>query len=320
MATIAPAAFNALTGNVTLQAANTITVAEPVVAAAASLALEAGNNIAANAPVTLTAAGGALTLAAGVATAAFTAAPGYDPTGATRGNISIAAAMGAATVRLSAPGKITQSAPVTAGTLALAGGSATLLAANAIGMLAASTVTGDLALATTRPLGVPGLVQSTAGNVYIASAHPGGIAVAGSAQAAGRVGLKADVLSLGGSLSGTTVEIAPFTQNLAMTLGGAGGLAVASGAGIRATTLRLGAVTSPGAATPVTTAGAITVAGFDAHDLAIDLRGTGALTQTGPLVRVAALTGQVAAAALADGGNAVATLGDFTAGDGLSVV
>ncbi|MCW3473886.1 filamentous hemagglutinin N-terminal domain-containing protein [Limobrevibacterium gyesilva] len=92
-ATIDPGVFNTLIGNVTLQASRDLTVASAFSSPAANLALEAGRNLTVNAPITLTGTG-TITLAAAVATPAFTAAAGYDAAGGPNGVLTIAAAGG----------------------------------------------------------------------------------------------------------------------------------------------------------------------------------------------------------------------------------
>ncbi len=77
-ATIDPAVFESLTGNVVLQAARDMFVLSPVDANAASLSLQAGRNLTVAAPMTLTGGG---TIALSAAVGAFSGAPGYDAAG-----------------------------------------------------------------------------------------------------------------------------------------------------------------------------------------------------------------------------------------------
>jgi len=77
-ATIDPAVFQGLTGNVVLQAARDLSVLSPVSSAAGTLSLEAGRNLTVAAPINLTGGG---TLAFAAAVPGFAGAPGYDAGG-----------------------------------------------------------------------------------------------------------------------------------------------------------------------------------------------------------------------------------------------
>jgi hypothetical protein len=95
-----------------------------------------------------------------------------------------------------------------------------------------------------------------------------------------------------------------------------GTLELLSLGGITATQLRFGAVTVPGTATPVTTAGSIAIAGtFNALGAGMELDTTGDITQSvpAPLLNVATLSGSGAAWSLTDPNNTIATIGNVTA-------
>ena len=98
------------------------------------------------------------------------------------------------------------------------------------------------------------------------STAPAGIAVgkAGSVNAdttGGTISLQADSLTIDGSATAATVQLAPATSGLTVTLGTSGnGLSVASLTGVTAGTVVLGGVKQPAGAS-TTTAGSIAVDG-----------------------------------------------------------
>ncbi len=164
---------------------------------------------------------------------------------------------------------------------------------NAISTLVDMTAsTGEIAVISGTALAAAGL-SAPAGSVFLSSSS-GGVSIEGPVSANQRVSVQADDFTLeGGSVSAATFELAPETSGATVSLGaGTGGLLVSSLTGLSVTTARLGAVTGPGAATPTTRAGAVTIgAPFDASAAAtLELDATGAITQT------AALTGGTLAA------------------------
>src|SRR5262249_9171330 len=142
------------------------------------------------------------------------------------------------------------------------------------------------------------------GNIYIAAPS---ITLTGAVTATSSLGLQTDSFSfVSGSLTGTTVELAPLTSGTTVTLGGSGsGLSVSSAAFITATTLRIGAVTVPGSGL-TTTAGPIAIGGaFNTTGIStLNLDATGAVTQTAALTGGSQLTGSAASFTLLNAGNA----------------
>jgi filamentous hemagglutinin family protein len=206
------------------------------------------------------------------------------------------------------------------GTVSLAG---TL---NAVGTLAAVAVTnGDMALFNGSPLEVAGLINAGNGNIFVAvganklTIDPNSGFVSRSG---GRIGIQSDTITgigvsgaQGTVNAGTTglVELAPSTTTVAVTLGAAAGLSLTDTTGIMAGTLRIGAVTLPGAAVPVTTARSIAVTGtFGSTALALDLNASGAVTQTAAL-SAKALTGKAASYTLINVGNNILQIGGTAA-------
>src|SRR6185312_969282 len=126
-----------------------------------------------------------------------------------------------------------------------------------VGPLTAST--GNIALNDSAGLTIAGTVKSTAGNVYLETSNATGITfgAAGTVQSAasGIVGLQADAVVNLGTTGATGVvkatsgifELASDTAGKTVTLGTATGLSLTNVTGITAGTLRIGAVTLPGA-------------------------------------------------------------------------
>ena len=181
-ATIDPAVFQNLTGNVVLQASRDLSVLSTVASVARTLSLEAGRNLTVAAPVTL-AGGGTIALSAAVA--GFAGTPGYDAAGplgllriapsgsavALNGNVALHSAAGGVQVAgailagsvsadVTAGGTLSVSSAVIAGSarfsageIALSGlvraaGTLTLVADGAVtsvGTLAAGLLTGSAA-------------------------------------------------------------------------------------------------------------------------------------------------------------------------------
>ncbi|MDR3534964.1 MAG: filamentous hemagglutinin N-terminal domain-containing protein [Acetobacteraceae bacterium] len=192
------------------------------------------------------------------------------------------------------------------------------------------TASGDVILATggAGPSGAPaaqalplisilGSVASTGGSVSLLSGAGGiiNIGAAGQLAGSGRVSIQTDSLSIatGGTVTGTLFELAPFTSGTVVTLGQSGGL-LASLDGIGATTVRLGAVTQPGSASPTTLAGSIVLAGnFGTTGTALELDSQGGISQTGGALTAASLAiGAGGIVSLADA-NTIATLGSVSA-------
>ena len=178
---------------------------------------------------------------------------------------------------------------------------------------------GNIAIADSHAMTLTGAVKATSGNVYLEDAASGGINLVSftvSSVSGGTVGLQTNKLTSLGATgavdAGTGVfELSPDTAH-AMTLGAASGLSLADLTGITAGTLRIGAVTQPGSASPTVIASSISIAGaFGNSATSIDLNTTtGAVTQSAALT-AATLTGTINSGTLTDVGNAIATIGSL---------
>src|SRR6185437_12050642 len=209
-------------------------------------------------------------------------------------------------------------------TKSIAGGLILTSVNNAVGTLGAVTASsGDIAVVSNPGTGlkIANTVSATSGNLYVANSDTAGIVftASGAASASGIVGLQADKLTLpaGATISAATAEIAPSTSGRTVTLGATGGLSLANVTGITANTLRVGAITLPGSASPAIEAGSIAVAGaFDTKTIgALDLQATGAVTQAAALT-----TGTLLATAgtitLTNAANSIGAFGSLTATSG----
>ncbi|HTI80757.1 MAG TPA: hypothetical protein VL614_09955 [Acetobacteraceae bacterium] len=238
----------------------------------------------------------------------------------TAGSINIAGAFAASgTLEFDATGAVTQSAPLTGGTTLLgsAGSIALLNKGNAISSIGLTANSGNLQIADTSALTV---LSATAqnGSVYLATTNAGGITVTGAnltAASSGTVGLQADAVTglATANENAGTFELAPSTSGMTMTLGDAGGLSLASLAGIGSGTVRLGAVTVPGTVAPVTTAGSIVVGGnFGNASTVLDLWSLGTIIEAGTSALTASsLTGRAGGDVSLTNNNTIATLAGF---------
>jgi fibronectin-binding autotransporter adhesin len=202
-----------------------------------------------------------------------------------------------------------------------AGGTVALTnSSNAIPTLGSFNVTGgssDFDLADSVALTVAGPV-SAGRNVYLQTSDASGVSVTGSVAASGSgiAGIQADAISITGTVTGGTVELAPNSA-VAVTLGGAGGLSLSQAtlSKVAANTLRIGAVTVPGAgltttSTAISIAGAIDLSGITTT---LDLQSNGGVSETGQLNNVGTLTGKTGTVALTKGTDSgIATIGDYT--------
>jgi filamentous hemagglutinin family protein len=230
------------------------------------------------------------------------------------------------------------------------------LTVGSIDLPVAITATNDVVMAAGRAgagsMTLDGSVTALNGGVFL-STHGGAIAVNGAITAdsqansagstSGVISLQTDALSFGsaGSLVAPyfgTIEIAPATPNLAMSVDGNGPgfdvpiLPVVGNLYGILPSIQLGAAAASDTGTATTTAGAITLAGpilsggLGGANLALE--STGPVTQTTSLVAVGTLSGTTGPVTLTDPGNQIYTLGPFSAaGDfqladvfGLSVV
>jgi filamentous hemagglutinin family protein len=178
----------------------------------------------------------------------------------------------------------------------------------------------------------PVVATSSGGQAFLSSTAAGGITIAATASlqadaSTGTASLQTDFLALNGSIIANTVELAPATPGGTVTLGApTSGLDLLCTCDLTANILRIGAVTEPGTTTPTITAGGITIAGtFNAGavtTLELDASaaaGSGAITQSFPLINVGILTGNAASVVLNGTSNTVDTIGNFTATGGFAL-
>ena len=235
---------------------------------------------------------------------------------------------------------VTQAAggTIVAGILTSSGGVGTALlqgTANQIGTIGNFMATGSLEVIDGTALTIAGSVGASAGNAFVTtgtqtvSFAPGAWLVS---QSGGTIGILADGLTNLGTAGATGVlnagstgvfEFAPSTASRSVTLGAASGPSLATTTGITAGTIRIGAVTLPGGVAPTVNTASIVVAGtFNANGDALELDAVGSVTQSAPLLNVAALTGSAASFSLGNAGNTIAQLGggSLTAQSGMLTV
>jgi filamentous hemagglutinin family protein len=243
-----------------------------------------------------------------------------------------------ANVELDSTGAVTQAptAAVNIGTLTGTALGYTLTAAkNNIIQVGGGTLTatgpagggGTIAIIDNNSLIIAGTVQATQGSVFLSVSAGNTITFFGAAPTLaaplGRVGLQADTLvniasngATGVINAGTGIfEFAPSNTLLPITLGASSGPSLVNMTGITAGTLRLGAVTLPGSASPITTAASIVVLGtFNATGANLELDAIGGVTQnTGAsLLNVGTLTGTASSYTLTTSGNTIGQVGGGT--------
>ena len=189
-----------------------------------------------------------------------------------------------------------------------------------IGQLSTFTVmtSGNFTLDDTSNLGIVGNVQAP-GNIFIQTAAGKGVTTnpGVSLRSTGDdlVSLQTDALTIGAgtTITGTTFEYAPTTAGTTVTLGS--GAANFSNATLNVSTVRIGAVTEPGATSPTTptTAGAIVVASNqDFGGVNLDLETTGTVSGTGAITSVGELTGNATSFDSSNSSNSIDSLGNFT--------
>ena len=171
-------------------------------------------------------------------------------------------------------------------------------------------------------IGVFGDVTSTGGSVSLLSG-PGGTVTIGStgavtAASGRRVTIQTDTLIGLGPVTAASgiIEIAPATHT-AMSIGDGPGLAVSQTtlSNLSTQTLRLGGATIEGGL--IVTATAITVVNdvsIGPSATTLDLRATGAVTQSGALLSVGTLTGSAANFLLTNADNTIGQLGGQASG------
>jgi filamentous hemagglutinin family protein len=244
-------------------------------------------------------AGGTLALSAGAGGIAF----------ATGANAA------ATIVDISTTGTVSEAAGaiINAGTLQSSGGItgnvSLLSSANTIAALGDLAVSGAFALLDASALNVGGTVAVGTAQLSLQDIAAGGISIisGGALQAdlgTGMVSLRTDAISVAGSISAATIELAPNTAGLNVTLGAPGGLSLPSTSGLTTTLLRVGSVTASGGSIS-TTAGSILVGGTFTATGTLELDASGAVTQTAPLLGDIALTGTAASFALLNTANAI---------------
>ncbi|MBP0491772.1 filamentous hemagglutinin N-terminal domain-containing protein [Roseomonas indoligenes] len=323
-------------GAVQVTAADSLTVPGTVTATSGDVALRAGGDLALEAGGTVLSGGTASVLA------------GYDPVSGTTdltraSRLTLAGTLGDATltdlVRLSAgTGGITQTGGrIAAASLAATSGGDALLdgasTPNSVSTLGATSVAGTFLLDNgNTDLLTSGDVTAT----RIGLRTGGTITVRSNLSATQSISFLANGLSVpaptttgsvfipGGTVTAPLVEAAP-RDNRAFILGStavqAGALNVnpTTVSRITADTLRLGAASLRG--TPVTTAANIRFAGSLAASNALILQSLGGITQdAGTTLSAATLSGSAGGTAtLANAGNALPVLGDFTAGTALNL-
>ncbi len=317
--------LTSITNNVTLSGSPALNVTGSIGAAATVSLNSVEIDLAAGAVVT----GPTVKLNAGSTGIAFT------------GNATIGQSGG--TVDINSAGTISEpaSSVIIAGTLAatsgISGDVQLFGTANAIDNLGSIAISPgvNFALKDASALNVIGTVAVSGAStqLYLQSSNSGGITIgSGGALKAdsgsGLVSLQADAFTNNGSVAAATVEMAPNTSNLAMTLGDVGGLSLISQSGFKTGNFIFGAVSVPGGS-QTTTAGSINVAGtgFDTAGVStVTLDATGAVTQTAKLTGNSKLQGKAASFTLLNSGNDFsaialnATAGDIQVVDSASVI
>jgi filamentous hemagglutinin family protein len=347
--TISNAVINSFQGNVELQAKNNLEVAGSITLFGGSLTLRAGNNLTIDTGIAIATNGGNVLF-----TAADKTIAGFNPAGSLtfNGTLTTTGTSYASVTMSAGTGGIILNGDITAGLLDLSAtgagvqqiggtisvsnlqssggvvGTVSLTGGNFVGDIGGFSVTpptpsgtADFLLNDLAQLFVSGPLTAPSGNVFLSSADPYGIVMVGPVTASGRVSLQTDSLSSdGGVVTAGTFELAPFTLNSELTLGSIGsGLSLdslsGSGPAINAGLLRFGAVTLPGATSPTTTAGTITVGGtFDAQTLPVELDSLGAITEAAaPLINVSTLSGNGGVWTLDNTGNSIDALGNIAA-------
>jgi hypothetical protein len=235
-ATLTPAAIAALTGNIHLEAANTLTVASPITLTTAgqALSLEAGGNLTVNAAI---ATAGNISLLAGSVnspTPSATAALALNAAVTTsNGNVMLTAGSGGIAVNaplslsgaltVGTTGAVTQSAAIAAGSLNAAAGQLTLTnAGNAITALDTLSVGGGLDVTTTTPLTVSGPVsggQVTLVTTTTPTATPNALTIAGALTSGDVMSLTAPggITETGGGLVSATTLVGASANPVSLT-------------------------------------------------------------------------------------------------------
>ena len=331
-------------GNVIVQASGTIDVQVPVTVlagltmqAGGNLTIESGASISAGGNILLQAAttnpAGALLINADVtSTGSGSTVQLIAGTGGIALNANITAGAGGVIDLNTTGGGVTQlsSASISASSLQSSSGvtgNVSLLGKNAVSFIGGFQVSqGNFQFADTTSLQIDGPLLTPGGNVFVQdSSNQGGVTVAGTVTtvAGGLASFQTDFFTTNGEGTGTittgTFELAPFSANQTVTLGNSfvSGLVVTDLTNINAPNMRIGAVTPPGASTPVTNAVAIVISGtgaaFDLANRSLELDATGTIDgSNGSLINVATLSGNGGAWSLL-GNNSIANLGSINA-------
>lgn len=333
-------------GNVIVQASGTIDVQVPVTVNN-GLTMQAGSNLTVETGASITA-GGSILLQAGTTNPAGALQINAAVAAGEGGTVQLIAGTGGIALNGNISGNVvdlnttgggvTQATNTGISTALLQSsngvtGNVSLLGVNSVNFLGGFTVTaasagqGNFQLSDTVPLEVDGPVATPGGNVFLQdTSAEGGIDVFGpvTTGAGGLASFQANFFDIGSSEAGTgsivagTFELAPCSPGQTVTLGTfTSGLNLVDATSISAQTIRVGAVTPPGASAPVTEAVAIVISGtggtFDLVNRSLELDATGAIDgSNGSLINVATLSGTGSAWNLPLN-NTIANLGSINA-------
>ncbi len=311
--TVSADAIEALSGNVTLQAANSLEIATNLaLGSGQSLTLQAGNDLTIDSGVTVSANGNIEMDAASSAIIGNTTTGTLvvDGTVNAGGNLSLSAGTGGITISGSITGS-TASLTATGGIFEAAG---SMTATTLSGTSAGASLTGSNSIST-----LAGFNSSAGGTFNLEDKSP--LTVTGQVivPTGGFLAIEADSLSFAGAGSliapGGLVQLAPFTTANSVALvasgtAGSGALALTNSdlGQIDASILQIG--TSGGGPLIIGNAGDV----ITVPTAQLDLESGSSVTEGGSL-NVGELTGSVASAAL-NGANAIGTLGAFAATGG----
>ena len=184
--------------------------------------------------------------------------------------------------------------------------------ANSIVAVNNFAVTGDrdhFTLDDSNGLTVAGAVTAPV-KIYFETTNAGGIAITttGSVGAGTLASFQADTFSNLGNVTGTTFELAPATKGNTLALTSFGNVPNND---------RIGAVTPPGAAAPIITAGSIVIGvNFGTTATTLELDSLGGISETTGAITAASLTGQAGATVALGNANTITGLGSFPVAGG----
>ena len=148
------------------------------------------------------------------------------------------------------------------------------------------------------------------GQVYFETTNASGIDITttGSVGAGTLASFQADAFSNLGNVTGTTFELAPATKGNTLALTSFGNVPNND---------RIGAVTPPGAAAPIITAGSVVVGvNFGTTATTLELDSLGGISETTGAITAASLTGQAGATVSLGNANTITGLGSFPVAGG----